>query len=215
MMLIITASHNKEVFDKYLGQSRLAGHDLVVMKDYNNVAKAYNEAIKDRFLPEIIIFVHHDVILPISFFPKLNIILQSIRDKKWGCLGVAGASFANVPGEIKYEGNLIYQDKEWKNGETGKQNSLYEEVQTIDELILITNKTALEGTNFDEDLGNHFYGADICMQMEKRGYKNYVINNPVFHYGLTGYNEEFNIKKEIFKKKWKKNVATTCCVLKP
>lgn len=70
-----------------------------------------------------------------------------------------------------------------------------QQVQTLDELCLMTFRRDLV---FDESFSFHYYGADICMQAEKMGLKNFLLGVPVTH--LSGGAENVRADPEGFKK---------------
>ncbi len=84
------------------------------------------------------------------------------------------------------------------------------EVDTLDELILITKGDL----KFDEQFEQDFYGSDICMQARAQGKKCYVFKSFCDHNSsrkIGGRTESFYISKERFKQKWKEQlpIATT------
>jgi hypothetical protein len=56
------------------------------------------------------------------------------------------------------------------------------EVQTLDELILIVNKSLTPALSFDENIPHHhLFGADLCLQAKRLGKKSYVIDAQCSH----------------------------------
>ena len=63
--------------------------------------------------------------------------------------------------------------------------------------------------------GFHFYGTDICLQAAKKGYRAYVIDFHVQHYGFGVLTPDFFNRKKQFLKKYLKEspgqfIQTTC-----
>ena len=87
-------------------------------------------------------------------------------------------------------------------------------VDTLDELILITHGDFI----FDEFLpGNHFYGADICMQAKLKGRHCYVIDAYLHHNSLRfgKLDIDFWQTRKYFKNKYSSYlpIGTTCTVI--
>lgn len=206
MIEFVCASHNKEVFSKNLLTSPIfMNHPLIVQRNYSNISKAYNEAKK---MSGIIVYIHQDVFLPKTFEQDLINGINRINkiDKNWGVIGVAGVKLN--PGK-QLHGYILDRGRVW-----GRPISDPVEVDTIDELLLITKGDF----TFDENLEQDFYGADICLQAKKQGRKNYVISGFCHHNSgrpIGGRTESFYRSQDYFKTKWAENlpVATTCSTL--
>lgn len=207
---IICASHDDEVLNKNLGASELfkKNHRVRVIKGGNNVARAYQEANKVCFENEYNLFVHHDLFLPPAFEQDLTRAINEINliDAKFGVLGVAGAILEN--GKKASYGNIKDRGREW-----GAPLKAPKEVQTLDELLLITKGDL----KFDEQFDLHFYGADICLSAIKEGRKNYAINAYCHHNSSLkiGYrSQSFKDCEARFKEKWKvRPIVTTCSLI--
>lgn len=206
MIDFVTASHDESVLKANLLRSEAFMYVLpLVQKGYTNISKAYNAVTTKG----ITCYIHHDVYLPSSFNYDL---LQAIRqinaiDSNWGVLGVAGVKLVNDNKEIY--GYICDRGRKW-----GCKSNLPHEVDTLDEMLLITHGDL----KFDENLPQDFYGADLCMQAKKQGRKNYAINAYCQHNSLRimgGRTESFYTSQEYFKNKWKSElpVATTCALL--
>jgi hypothetical protein len=204
-MILICASHDDSILAKNLAASRFF-NPCKVVRGYTNVAEAYNSA--NVVNGEINVYAHHDVFLPPSFESELKRSIEKINsiDPNWGVLGLYGATMENGQrrfyGHVRDRGNAI-----------GSPNHLPHEVQTLDELLLITKGDFV----FDEQFDLHFYGADICLQSIKEGRKNYAISSYVHHNSTLkmGYrSQSFKDAQEKFKNKWKEYLPiNTPCAL--
>ena len=204
---IVCASNNDDVLRDNLLKSRgLENHQLILKRGSKNVPTAYNEAMKEA-TQEITIFVHHDVILPDTFFPELEESIRKIdeTDKNWGVLGVAGCL-----GRARY-GYLLNRTKPW-----GNPNLVPHEVETLDELLLITKKEAFQ---FCEKIPSthHMFGPDVCMQARNAGQKCYAIlayciHNCAAHHT---YPQDFWDSAMYLKQKWSDYlpITTTCTTI--
>lgn len=208
---IITASHSERILDKNLGASAFFEKrrmSNVVLRGYVNIPEAYEAANKICFANEYNVFIHHDVFLPENFEEELKKAILEINsiDPNWGVLGLYGATMEN--GQRKFYGHV--RDR---SNVIGTSHNLPHEVQTLDELLLITKGDFV----FDEQFDLHFYGADICLQAIKEGRKNYAI--PAFvHHNSTlkpGYrSQSFKDCQEKFKNKWREYLPiNTPCAL--
>lgn len=206
MIEFVTASHDDEILNANLLRSHVFMYvKPFIQRGYTNVSKAYN----DVRLNGLTCFVHHDVYLPTGFIVDLQLALQRMEriDPEWGVLGVAGVKL--VHGKKEIFGHICDRGKNW--GAALEQPAA---VDTLDEMLLIT-KGDLQ---FDEELSQDFYGADICMQAKLQGRKNYVINAYCEHNSgrtLGGRTESFYRSQDHFKNKWKEHlpIATTCALL--
>lgn len=207
---IVCASHRQDVLDKNLCASPgILSNDhykrLHIMRGFDNVAKAYNAALTKA---KLVMYVHEDVYLPEGFFVNLYNVLRAIPED-FGVLGVAGVKLSSN-GERHFHGHISDRGKPW-----GSQYGLPAEVDTLDELLLVTRGDY----EFDEMLPLDFYGADICMQATKAGKKNYAINAYVQHNSsraFGGRTPSFHFAHDYFRDKWINflPIGTTCTVVK-
>jgi hypothetical protein len=211
MIEFVTASHNAEVLKQNLERSKIfSTNRLIVQRDYTNVSKAYNEAqLKGVKGKDVAVYVHHDVFLPPGFETMMNHFLTeaSKLDPDWGVIGCAGVKLENY--DKKIYGHILDRGKEW-----GTSSNLPHEVDTLDELLLITRGDFL----FDENLEQDFYGADICMQAKLQGRKNYAINAYCHHNSSRGFGkrtDSFFKSEKCFRTKYKDYlpIATTCTIV--
>ena len=212
-MNVIVASHNEEILVNNLMQSVFPKEvNLIIMRGYDNVSKAYNEAIL-KTKPGFSLFIHHDVYLPDGWFKRLHEVIEYLESDKYGVIGVAGADYHDG---IVYKGNIINGGERWHHG----SGDILEEVQTVDELLFLVRTI---DASFDETLGNHFYCADLCLRLAAKGKKNYVMNNICSHNGTTNnvkdengkfvYSEDFYRARDIMAKKYTFPIATTCTTI--
>jgi hypothetical protein len=200
----VTASHDKSVLSINLLKSpRIRTHGISIQNGFSNVPEAYNRA---AIISPIVVYVHHDVFLPETFDDDLLKALDRLPSN-WGVLGVAGVKL--VDGKKEIHGHILDRGKEW-----GSPWKLPAEVDTLDELLLITRGDL----KFDENLEQDFYGADICMQARVRGQKCYAINAYCHHNSTRPFGERtesFYKSEQYFREKWKDYlpIATTCSIV--
>lgn len=205
---IVCASHRRQVLhDNLLRSPEIKDGPfkaMHIMTGFDNVAKAYNAASHSD--SKYVLYCHEDVYLPAGFFKVLEGQLK-IVDPDFGVLGVAGVKL--VKGQRHFSGFISDRGKPW-----GSQFDLPKEVDTLDELLIITKGDY----RFDENLPNDFYAADVCMQAKTRGKKNYAINAYCEHNSsrpFGGRTDSFFEAREYFKKKYQAwlPVGTTCTVI--
>lgn len=208
MIEFVTASHDEDILQKNLGESSIfeLDYNLWVCRGFTNIPKAYNS--KGPSFPHIC-YVHHDVFLPGSFSSQIRIAIDTMKaiDPNWGILGVAGVKLVN--GKKQNHGHILDRCREW-----GSPNGLPAEVDTLDELLLITHGDL----QFDEQFDLHFYGADICMQAKLQGRKCYAINAFCHHNSglpLGHRSESFKECERRFRAKYIDHlpIVTTCSMI--
>ncbi len=202
----VTASHDDVVLHGQLMRSPVfqSGDSfLTVRKGFTNIATAYNTVAP---ITELVCYLHHDVYLPADFEKNLFKALERLPDD-WGVIGVAGVKL--VDGKKQIHGHISDRGNEW-----GSPWNLPAEVDTLDEMLLITKGQLI----FDEQFSQDFYGADLCMQARKMGQKCYAISAYCEHNSSRppgGRTDEFYKCQERFKDKWSAYlpVATTCAII--
>ncbi len=208
MIEFVVATHNKQVLiDNLLKSKIIQKYGYQEMMGFKNIPEALN--LPTRVTPGVVMcYVHHDVFLPDTFEEELAKAIALLPDD-WGVIGVAGVKLVDGKkyncGYISDRGNI------W-----GKPFTHPIEVQTLDELLLIT-KGDLQ---FDEQFPFDFYGADICMQAQAQGKKCYAINAFVHHNSsrkVGGRTDAFYVAEAKFREKWKAQlpIVTTCSLLNP
>lgn len=120
-----------------------------------------------------IIYCHQDVLYSDKWVGKMGMTMGLLEKK--GPLGVVGF-------EGLGKGGVPYTCKSVNPKSPVK-------VQTLDELCLVTPVRY----EFDEQFEYHYYGADFCLEAERRGMTNYLVGIPVKH--LSGGTE--NVLKDI------------------
>jgi hypothetical protein len=214
MIEFITASHNEKILhDNLLKSLAFLYVRPLVQRNYTNVAKAYNKIPTDC----LTVYVHHDVVLYDDFMTDLLNQIERVeeKDSNWAVLGCAGVKLVKGKTEHHectrdFKGYILDRGKKW-----GAPYNLPAQVDTLDELILITKGDFI----FDENLSQDFYGADICMQAKAQGRKSYAINAYVEHNSgrpTGGRTNSYYESLIYFREKWKDYlpIATTTMIVK-
>jgi GT2 family glycosyltransferase len=212
---IITLVHNDEQYYDMLADIRKQdskdSFEIIALPNYNNEYRSCAQALNvglDIAESEYCILCHQDLKMGPEWISNISKHIDELNGKgvNWGVLGMAGSyrySKVNDNG-ITYldnnndaEGNITCVD--FYRNKFGNRV----EVQTLDELCLIT-KTHI-GLRFDEQSFNHYhwYGADFCLNALSRGYKNFAIDASCYHLS-DGFS---NLVKEEHKAKFLEGAA--------
>lgn len=207
----VTVSHEKKILQENLLRSQMiSDHSLTVQKGFKNIPEALNCTGVRDIAPVgaqvIVVYVHHDVFLPPTFESDLCKALDQLPDD-WAVCGPAGVRL--LDGKKESVGYISDRGRLW-----GHPIGRPQEVQTLDELMLITKGDMM----FDEKFAFDFYGADICMQANNSGKKCYAINAFVEHNSsreVGGRTPEFYLAEKAFRFKWFRSlpIVTTCSLL--
>lgn len=184
-------------------------YQIVAINNAQSAAKVYNRAIVEA-LDGILVFVHQDVLLPISWLRNLRMALEILKEKdpNWGVLGCYGVTQDNI------EHGYLYCSGNGKILGSSFDNPML--VQTLDEIVLILRKSS--SLYFDDTLPYfHFYGTDICMSAADRGMNCYAISAFCFHNSNKTdlFPKEFLKCYFHIKKHWRKYlpIQTPCIII--
>ena len=209
MINFVIACNNKEELENNMrADFSIPQNSYIIQHGYTNVPLAYNNAIF-KCTKEYICLLHQDVFLPEGWYDKILSQIKLIPED-WGVLGCAGVRLVN--GEKQFIGSIKDRGCEW-----GSPEGLPVEVDTLDELLLIIKNDGRLW--FDKGCGNHFYGADLCMQAKIHGKKSYAINNYVHHNSIHGCEvpQEFWDSRDYIKSKYGPlgmlPIPTTCTIV--
>lgn len=160
--------------------------------NFLTVTEALN-VCRELCVGEFIVYCHQDLLFSSNWCSNVLKSIGCLDIDRIGILGFEGIGPA--PGLVPVS-----------HHKTPVGNAI--EIQTLDELCLITPRKDLI---FDERQKFHFYGADICLQANKKGLSNYILcGAETIH--LSGGGDNVMADKEGFKeeantlwKKWKKD----------
>lgn len=151
------------------------GHELIVMRrQASEQAAAYNAGF-DQASNELVVFVHQDVYLPKGWPVQCADALR-IAEQMFGNVEVAGVSGTSTAanGAVEQIGRLLESDALVGTpvGTARQAESLH------DCLVMLKKSTRLR---FDERLGRHFLGADLCLQARQLGKAGVVLEALCYH----------------------------------
>lgn len=208
---VTVASNNQAVLQQNLLRSPdLQGADIHVRVGYSSVALAFNPVLESS-AADIVIFVHQDIYLPSGWIERLLSVIKNLQDKdpRWAVLGVYGISAADgeARGHVYCTGN---------RRTLGRPFEGVVPVQSLDEIVLVVRRES--GLRFDQALGYHLYGTDICLTARKMGWSTYAASIFCLH-NSNGYKYlplSFWQGYRFLQRKWRAElpVRTPCTVVR-
>jgi hypothetical protein len=213
---VIICVSDQELYRKALGASLDRDHgEPVEVISIDNTANKFSapQALNlgaDHACGEILVFLHQDVVLPADWFHKLRDQIRIVEKSRgtWGVLGPFGVSIrGGMVGHIKDPHGY----RKW--------GRLPCRVQSLDEVCLVVRRGG--ALRFDETIGGfHFYGADLCLQAQRRGMSCYAIDALLEHLSAGKAEGQFWEVARRFEEKWKAIsggpdvVETTCGIFR-
>jgi len=177
---------------------------LILDNSKGNAHDAYSgyNWILQKARGEFVIFSHQDVRLDFDGRQELEARLAELEelDPTWAVVGNAGGL---------ENGSLVIRITDPGLGPDYRQGSFPSQVCSLDSnFILVKNETRVA---FSRDLqGFDFYGSDICLQAEIRGYRAYVIDFHVHHLSSGKTGKAFLDARVRFLKKWEYALRRRC-----
>jgi hypothetical protein len=150
-----------------------------------------------------VVCVHQDMYLPRNLDKWLAEQISLLEQPDFGVLGVYGTLNKDEGrGKVVDRTLTLRRIDSW----------VPQRVKTLDEIVLVVRKKAL--IQFDESLGWHLYGADICVNARAKGYFVGVIDAPCFHNSLfTTLPAAFFDSAKVLGNKWEAKwlpIETSC-----
>lgn len=185
---------------------------LFIDNSRGNVATAYDglNQLLDQASGEYVILCHQDLLLIDDDRSTLDRRIAQLEelDPDWAVAGNAGAEF---PGVLA----IRITDKAGSDQNTGR---FPRKVMSLDENFMIVKRKARLG--FSRDLsGFHFYGADLCLNADIRGWTCYVIDFHLEHLGSASTGKPFEEAERAFRAKWSRalrdrTMQSTCALVR-
>jgi GT2 family glycosyltransferase len=149
-------------------------------QQFTSVFKALNIAA-DTANGRHLIFCHEDIIVPPDWILKIKKNINELEQQhvNWGVLGPAGVFLNNNNAAFflyDVNGNPLYNCV--KNIIHDKTRY---EIESLDELCLITKKSNKLRFSDKQLSGFHFYGVNLCLDARLKGYKNFAIDAYCYH----------------------------------
>jgi len=206
LLSFVTCASDPDVLNRYLLASPCLASNAYSQAIYlhaNSAAAAFNREITRQCQTKWLVWVHQDVILPQGWdnhfiaaiaeaeerFPKLAVI---------GVYGISGAGqMAQRAGQVLDRGTLL------------KEPALLPcLVDSIDELLFAVRTDS--GLRLDPDLGFDFYGTDLVLCAQEKGFQAAVVDAYCEHWSATPQDgspplhlfERIAINSTVFERKW-------------
>jgi hypothetical protein len=171
-------------------------HRVILVRGGQNVGAKLNVGL-ERAKSEWVVCIHQDVWLPAGWDTTLAQQLHE-AERRFGPIGVVGVyGVGDVIASDDSAGPLAAQRIGW----------------VVDRGRILRDGPELP---FDADLGNHLYGADICLQARERGLAVVAIGALCHHNSRhVGLGEGFHESAAVFARKWGNRlpIATPCVII--
>jgi hypothetical protein len=207
---------NQYLFDKLVAELKCNGFvkevELIAINNAENAWDSYR-AIRyfiEKSQTDYVLICHEDIEFKQLTFDQLTLAVQSAvrHDERAAVFGVAGISRKSNRGCGHFYSKR--GEEKWGIQDHGRAISL-------DECFLVIRKNS--GVTVSEDLsGFHFYGADLCINSERAGFTNYVIEYPIAHYSEGTLDGSFFKARDAFEEHlkvidYRGFIQTTCTFL--
>jgi hypothetical protein len=182
MISVICVYNDLHLYNNFIKSSlekQTVKYELIALDNTNNKFKSAAEALNygaGQASGKYFMFVHQDIKFNTeSWLEGAEKLLDNLE--KMGVAGVAGIGnkYLRIVSNIKH-------GVPPRNAGNIKINNI-EQVQTLDECLFIVKKEVYKKYYFDEKICNgwHLYAVDMCLTLQKQGYKNIVLPLEVYH----------------------------------
>ncbi|WP_051286493.1 glycosyltransferase [Salinimicrobium terrae] len=217
MISIIISSHRENYYQHLLANIKqtigLANYEIVKIRNPGlmGISKAYNEGAK-KAKNDDLLFIHEDVEFLTHGWG--NFLIDSLKDKKLGIIGVAGGirKFNLPTGHdqgIDDDRRLFVKHFISDKDKPDVYKDM-EPVKTLDGVFLAMRKDRWKEFKFDEGLKDyHFYDLDISLRVSCK-FTNYVTSKIPMHHFSTGNfdNKWIQASLEFHQKSYNYDLAT-------
>jgi hypothetical protein len=191
-------------------------HQVILMRGGPNVSAKLQRGLQHAE-NDWVVYMHQDVWLPPGWDIQL---VQQIQEaeRQFGPVGVAGVygvgdvMVSDDPARpmcAERIGWVVDRGRALKDGPR-----LPAKVATLDELLLVVRRDS--PLCFDSALGNHLYGADLCLQSREMGMATVALGALCHHNSRhVGLGEGFHDSAAVFARKWNHRlpIATPCVII--
>lgn len=206
MISIICCYNNENTYQNMLLQTlekQTVEYELIRIdnrkKRFKSAAEALNWGAKQS-VGEILIFVHQDICFQDENSLKYIVSVFEKIARMGDIVGIAGA-VRDARSELG--ARCVWGEQFALDDTTGTSNGFKEdfaEAESIDECMIIMQKSTWENHPFDEKICNcwHFYGVEACMNALVNHHKVYVINGNIKHGSKKG-----KCDSDFYKTRWR------------
>lgn len=199
-------------------------YELIVIDNSNlqySIFEAYNLGVS-KCKGDIICFMHDDIFYHTKNWG--NNVNSYFQDQNIGAIGIAGSPYVTKMPGTWWGGGLVNQQLvEIKGGENklltktvNGQSTNKNEVVVLDGVWICVRKSLFDKIQFDDAnfKGFHFYDIDICLQINKLGYKIYTVFDLLMeHHSKGNVNQNWIENVLILNQKWHKKLPVSCIKL--
>jgi hypothetical protein len=191
-------------------------HQVILMRGGPNVSAKLQRGL-EHAENEWVVCLHQDVWLPPGW--DIQLVQQLYEgERRFGPIGVAGvygvgdvivSDIQSHPMGAERIGWVVDRGRALKDGPR-----LPAKVATLDELLLVVRRDS--PLCFDSALGNHLYGADLCLQAREMGMATVALGALCHHNSRhVGLGEGFHDSAAVFARKWNHRlpIATPCVII--
>jgi hypothetical protein len=151
-------------------------HQVILQVRQTSAAQGFNDGI-DRAEHDLVVFVQQDMYLPRGWDTQFTRAWAQAAEKfaPLGAAGLFGLTYRD--GEPEHVGRAVDRDRL-----LDLPTCLPALVDGLDEILLAVPRNT--PFRFDERLGFHAYGADLCLTLRKLGLSTVVLDAPAYHNSL-------------------------------
>ena len=203
---IVTIVNNIKTFRKFLQhsleQQTDISYELIVIDNtehqYDSLSKAYSKGIREAH-SDWILFIHPDVLFLNNreLSNLVHMVNDSLKDDiKIGVWGVAGA---DINGKVisQIRDNVSYIGHRYNTYDNSKK---YMEVKSLDACCWLVKKEQIKQIGFMEhSKGFHLVVEEVCIHLEKMGYKAVVLPVKIHHYSDAKQSYDYTYWREAIK----------------
>jgi SAM-dependent methyltransferase len=170
-------------------------HEIVLMRGQSSAAQGFNAAL-DRARHDLVVFVQQDMYLPRGWDSRFVDAFDD-AERRFAPLGVAGAfGLTYRDGVVQHVGRVVDRDRL-----LDKRIGLPAPVDGLDEILLAMRRDT--PLRFDESLGFHMYGTDLCLTAQEKGMSSVVLDVPCYHNSLFAeVSADFHASRDALLAKW-------------
>jgi GT2 family glycosyltransferase len=187
--------------------------EIIIYENFNeySLTEIYNIGL-NQSKNDIVVFIHNDLFFNTKNWGK--ILLGKFSKTEYGILGLAGTTDLNENGiwwgdNTKMIGivNHKHNNRTFESKYSNSYGKNIIDVVTIDGLFIGVNKNKLQKGFVEEFNGFHYYDISFCVENLLNGVKIGVIFDiTVTHNSIGQTNDEFEKNRQIFIKKYEKNL---------
>lgn len=177
---IVVVWYKKNQLDDFLDNiNKQKDIDITVISldnsqnQYVGAREAFNSVI-NKIDTDYVLFLHPDV-----YFEDNTILIKMLSViRKLNKMGVAGVAGCREGKEWSILSNIVHGKNKSSAGDKIKKPEV---VQTVDECMFFVQTDIIKKFPFSNINGWHMYAVELCLQLLREGYINYVLPCDIWH----------------------------------